>query len=79
MPDYKRCHRKVCSPDPVYPGSYKPDLLSDALFDTDTYTGSAAATWLRVPGQARFPFLTTDREVFSADRATSLVAVFAFL
>jgi len=25
--------------DPVFPASYKPGLLSDALFDTDTYTG----------------------------------------
>jgi len=27
------------NPDPVFPESYKPDRLSDALFDTDTYTG----------------------------------------
>ena len=26
-------------PDPVFPESYKPGLISDALFDTDTYTG----------------------------------------
>ena len=26
-------------PDPVFPESYKPGRLSDALFDTDTYTG----------------------------------------
>jgi putative exosortase-associated protein (TIGR04073 family) len=25
--------------DPVFPGSYKPGLVSDRLFDTDTYTG----------------------------------------
>ena len=25
--------------DPVFPASYKPGLLSDALYDTDTYTG----------------------------------------
>jgi putative exosortase-associated protein (TIGR04073 family) len=29
------------SPDPVYPESYKPHLISDGLFDTDTYTGSS--------------------------------------
>ena len=27
------------TPDPVFPESYKPVLLSDPLFDTDTYTG----------------------------------------
>jgi putative exosortase-associated protein (TIGR04073 family) len=27
------------SPSLVYPESYKPHLISDALFDTDTYTG----------------------------------------
>jgi hypothetical protein len=27
------------SADPVFPESYKPGLVSDALFDTDTYTG----------------------------------------
>ena len=30
---------KSFDPDPVYPESYKPGLYSDALFDTDTYTG----------------------------------------
>ena len=39
MPDYKPMFTKSFSPDPVYPESYKPDLMSDALFDTDTYTG----------------------------------------
>jgi putative exosortase-associated protein (TIGR04073 family) len=27
------------TPDPVYPESYKPGLISDSLFDTDTYSG----------------------------------------
>lgn len=27
------------SPNPVYPESYKPGLISDAIFDTDHYTG----------------------------------------
>lgn len=30
---------KLFAPDPVYPLSYAPGRLSDALFDTDTYTG----------------------------------------
>src|SRR5882724_1791289 len=27
------------SPHPAYPESYKPGLISDSMFDTDTYTG----------------------------------------
>jgi len=38
-PDYKPICTKYFSPDPVFPESYKPGLISDALFDTDTYTG----------------------------------------
>ena len=37
--------------DPVFPESYKPGLLSDRLFDTDTYTGFSGgdvAPW--IPG-----------------------------
>ena len=30
---------KYFSPDPAFPESYKPGLLSDSLFDADTYTG----------------------------------------
>jgi hypothetical protein len=30
---------KYLTPGPVYPDSYKPGLVSDSLFDTDTYTG----------------------------------------
>jgi putative exosortase-associated protein (TIGR04073 family) len=39
------------SPGPVYPESYKPGLISDAMFDTDTYTGFGGgdvAPW--IPG-----------------------------
>jgi putative exosortase-associated protein (TIGR04073 family) len=39
------------SPNPVYPESYKPGLISDPMFDTDTYTGFSGgdvAPW--VPG-----------------------------
>jgi hypothetical protein len=45
-------HRtKYFRPNPVYPESYKPGLVSDSLFDTDTYTGFSGgdvAPW--VPG-----------------------------
>ena len=39
LPSYKPVASKSFSPDPVYPESYKPDRVSDPLFDTDTYTG----------------------------------------
>jgi putative exosortase-associated protein (TIGR04073 family) len=39
------------TPNPVYPESYKPGLISDPMFDTDTYTGFSGgdvAPW--IPG-----------------------------
>jgi putative exosortase-associated protein (TIGR04073 family) len=37
--------------DPVFPESYSPGLLSDALFDTDTYTGfSGSDVAPEIPG-----------------------------
>lgn len=39
IPSYSPVLTDHFSPDPVYPLSYKPGTLSDALFDTDTYTG----------------------------------------
>jgi putative exosortase-associated protein (TIGR04073 family) len=39
VPTYAPVCTKSFAPDPVFPESYKPDLMSDALFDTDTYTG----------------------------------------
>jgi len=51
MPDYQPIFTKYFAPDPVFPMSYKPGIVSDALFDTDTYTGFSGgdvAPW--VPG-----------------------------
>ncbi|HEV2691918.1 MAG TPA: exosortase system-associated protein, TIGR04073 family [Verrucomicrobiae bacterium] len=39
IPPYDPIATKYLSPHPVYPESYKPGLISDPLFDTDTYTG----------------------------------------
>jgi len=39
IPSYAPICTKSFAPDPVGPESYKPGLYSDALFDTDTYTG----------------------------------------
>ena len=51
MPTYKPMFTKYFVPDPVFPESYSPNLLSDALFDTDTYTGfSGSDVAPMVPG-----------------------------
>ena len=39
IPSYDPIMTKYFAPDPVFPTSYKPGHYSDALFDTDTYTG----------------------------------------
>jgi putative exosortase-associated protein (TIGR04073 family) len=39
LPPYGPVFTKYLAPEPVYPESYKPNLLSDSMFDTDTYTG----------------------------------------
>ena len=39
IPPYKPALAKNFSPDPVYPESYKPGVVSDPMFDTDTFTG----------------------------------------
>jgi putative exosortase-associated protein (TIGR04073 family) len=38
-PTYDPVLTKYFSPDPVFPASYGPGLVSDSIFDTDTYTG----------------------------------------
>ncbi len=39
LPPYGPMFTSYLNPDPVYPESYKPGLISDSTFDTDTYTG----------------------------------------
>jgi putative exosortase-associated protein (TIGR04073 family) len=39
LPPYNPMFSRYISPNPVYPESYRPGLISDGLFDTDTYTG----------------------------------------
>jgi len=39
FPPYDPLFTSYLKPEPVYPESYKPGLISDTLFDTDTYTG----------------------------------------
>jgi putative exosortase-associated protein (TIGR04073 family) len=39
FPPYHPVFTKYLAPEAVYPDNYKPGLLSDSLFDTDTYVG----------------------------------------
>jgi putative exosortase-associated protein (TIGR04073 family) len=39
FPPYKPLLTRYVKPGPIYPESYKPGLMSEGLFDTDTYTG----------------------------------------
>jgi putative exosortase-associated protein (TIGR04073 family) len=39
IPPYHPIATKYFAPEPPYPANYKPGLLSDSLFDTDTYIG----------------------------------------
>lgn len=39
FPPYHPVFTKYLAPEPVYPDNYNPALLSDSMFDTDTYLG----------------------------------------
>ena len=39
FPPYHPIWTRYLSPGPAYPESYKPGLISETTFDTDTYTG----------------------------------------
>jgi putative exosortase-associated protein (TIGR04073 family) len=39
FPPYHPVFTKYLAPNPVYPDNYTPGLVSDSLFDTDTYVG----------------------------------------
>lgn len=51
LPPYQPVFTDYLSPEPVYPESFKPGLVSGSTFDTDTFTGfsgGAIAPW--IPG-----------------------------
>jgi putative exosortase-associated protein (TIGR04073 family) len=39
FPPYHPVLTRYVAPEPVYPDNYQPALVSDSLFDTDTYVG----------------------------------------
>ena len=61
LPPYDPMFTSYLKPDPVYPESYKPGLISDAMFDTDTYTGFTAAMSRRSFPAAGSTCSTIDR------------------
>ena len=59
FPPYDPVFTSYLSPNPVYPDNYKPDILDDSLFATDTemgFSGVDIAPW--VPG-SRFKIFNT--------------------
>ncbi len=59
FPPYGPVATSYLSPDPVYPDNYRPGLLADSLFATDTdmgFSGGDIAPW--IPG-SRFKIFNT--------------------
>jgi len=54
LPPYDPMFTHYLKPDAVYPASYKPGLVSDSLFDTDTYTGFSGGDVLPFISGSRF-------------------------
>jgi putative exosortase-associated protein (TIGR04073 family) len=60
FPPYDPVFTSYLSPNPVYPDNYKPDILSDAMFSTDTdmgFSGGDVAPY--IPG-SRFKIFNTQ-------------------
>ncbi len=59
FPPYRPVFTKHFAADPVYPDNYKPNLMEDSMFATDTYTGfSGGDTAPFIPG-SRFQIFET--------------------
>ncbi len=59
LPPYRPLFTNYLAPDPVYPDNYKPDLIADSMFATDTtfgYSGGDVAPM--IPG-SRFKVFDT--------------------
>ncbi|MFO1489063.1 MAG: exosortase system-associated protein, TIGR04073 family [Verrucomicrobiota bacterium] len=53
FPPYRPVFTRHFAPNPVYPDNYKPNLVEDSMYATDTYTGFS--------GGDTFPFLPGSR------------------
>jgi len=59
LPPYDPVFTDYLSPNPVYPDNYKPDIIDDSLFATDTYMGfSGGDVAPYIPG-SRFKVFNT--------------------
>ena len=59
FPPYDPVFTDYLSPNPVYPDNYKPDIIDDSLFATDTYMGfSGGDVAPYIPG-SRFKVFNT--------------------
>jgi putative exosortase-associated protein (TIGR04073 family) len=54
FPPYHPIFTKYLTPDPGYPDNYRPGLVSDSLFDTDTYVGLSGGDVAPIVPGSRF-------------------------
>ena len=54
LPPYQPVFTRQFPPEPVYPDSYTPGLISDPMFDTDTYVGFSGGEVLPMVPNSRF-------------------------
>jgi len=54
LPPYHPVFTKYFAPNPVYPDNYTPGLISDPMFDTDTYAGFSGGDVMPLVPNSRF-------------------------
>lgn len=59
FPPYGPVFTDYLSPGPVYPDNYRPDLVEDSMFSTDTYMGYSGGDVLPIVPGSRFKIFDT--------------------
>ena len=54
LPPYHPVCTRYLTPEPVYPDNYTPGLVSDPMFDTDTYVGFSGGDVMPLVPNSRF-------------------------
>ena len=54
LPPYHPIFTRQFTPEPVYPDNFTPGLISDPMFDTDTYVGFSGGDILPMVPNSRF-------------------------
>jgi putative exosortase-associated protein (TIGR04073 family) len=54
LPPYHPIFTKHFTPEPAYPDNYTPGLISDPMFDTDTYVGFSGGDVMPMVPNSRF-------------------------